>query len=116
MICVVVWQKPVQHCKTIFLQLKNKFNLKNGREEINPFSHPEPGRIAPVSNPMRSFLGLALLGELGCVCVCVCVTFPLVLEKDSRGTNVSLWSLVFEGRFRAKKPDFDRINQFLGGQ
>ena len=50
------------------------------------------------------------------MCVCVCETFPLVLEKDSRGTNVSLWSLVFEGRFRAKKPDFDRINQFLGGQ
>ena len=42
--------------------------------------------------------------------------FSLALEKGSRETNVSLWSLVFEGCFRAKKPDFDRINQFLGGQ
>ena len=70
---------------------------------------------------MKSFLGLALLGEeLGSVCVCERERekerFSLALEKGSRETNVSLWSLVFEGCFRAKKPDFDRINQFLGGQ
>ena len=112
----------MQHCRATFLQLKNKFNFKNGREEINPFSYPEPGRISPVSLSHEVFSGLSPLGRRIRVCVCVCERerekerFSLALEKGSRETNVSLWSLVFEGCFRAKKPDFDRINQFLGGQ
>ena len=46
--CIMVWQKPTQHCKAIFLQLKNKFkknpentkdipkerNFRNGRRCI----------------------------------------------------------------------------------
>ena len=29
LIRVVVWQKPTQHCKAIFLQLKNKLKKKS---------------------------------------------------------------------------------------
>ena len=28
LICIVVWQKPTQHCKAFFLQLKNKFKKR----------------------------------------------------------------------------------------
>ena len=30
LICLVVWQKPTQHCKAVFPQLKVNFFKKNG--------------------------------------------------------------------------------------
>ena len=35
LIHVVVWQKPTQHCKAIYLQLKNKFKKDPGHPKIN---------------------------------------------------------------------------------
>ena len=32
LICIVVWHKPMQHCKAIFLQLKNKLKKNKTRE------------------------------------------------------------------------------------
>ena len=45
----------------------------------------------------------------------MCVTFPLVLEKDSRGTNVSLWSWCLKDVLGQRSLILTGLTSFLEG-
>ena len=56
LICVVVWQKPTQHCKAIILQLKIKIKNKDNAYKIFS-SVPDPEEGTPCCY-LSSLLGL----------------------------------------------------------